>query len=90
MEHALLEVAGELDFTHAEMVVAAAGALPHRIVAFDLRELEFLDIAGARALGRLSREIAERTGAAPRVTGAAPAVERAFELAGLAKMPLLV
>src|SRR4051812_40052663 len=50
LEHAVLEVAGELDFSNVEQLVALVDALPHRIASIDLASLEFIDGAGARTI----------------------------------------
>lgn len=81
VEHAVIELSGELDFSDAEDVMAAVAALPHTVAAVDVSGLEFIDSGGCRALHAILR-----TGAAgglrPRLVGTSPAVQRTLSLVG--------
>lgn len=76
VEHAVLDLSGELDFANARDVLDLASELPHRLVSIDLAGLEFLDGAGARAIERLRSDRAELHGERPAVIGASRSTER--------------
>lgn len=80
VEHAVLELSGELDFSDAERMIELGMALPHRIVSIDLAGLDFVDAAGARAIDRLRDERTIRHGERPAIIGASRAVERTLRL----------
>ena len=80
VEHAVLDVAGELDFGDVEAFVAQVAGFPHRIVSLDLAGLEFLDVAGARAIEQVRIDLEARHGARPAVIGANRAVDRTLAL----------
>lgn len=80
VEHAVLELSGELDFSDADRVLELGVALPHRIVSIDLAGLDFVDAAGARTIDRLRDERTIRHGERPAVIGASRAVERTLRL----------
>lgn len=81
VEHGVLEVAGELDFTCAEEVLDVAQKTDHRIAAMDLSQLEFVDSRGIRALQTMQSRFAERNnGAAPDLVGVRPEIRRTFEV----------
>src|SRR4051812_48052296 len=50
LEHAVLEISGELDFSDVDGVGRFIADVPHRIVSFDLAGLDFVDTAGARLI----------------------------------------
>lgn len=76
VEHAVLDIAGELDFSSVQDLVDIVGELPHRIVSLDLTGLEFIDGAGARAIEFIRDEREQLHGERPAVIGANAAVER--------------
>lgn len=80
VEHAVLDLSGELDFSDAERVLELGTALPHRIVSIDLAGLDFVDGAGARAIDRIRDERTIRHGERPAIIGASRAVERTMRL----------
>lgn len=76
VEHAVLDLSGELDFANAREVLELTRALPHRLVSIDLAGLEFVDGAGARAIERLRNERSQLQGERPAVIGASRSIER--------------
>jgi anti-anti-sigma regulatory factor len=76
VEHAVLDISGELDFSSVEDLLELTGDLPHRIVSIDLAGLEFVDGAGARAIERIRDQRAEQHGERPAIIGATTAVDR--------------
>ncbi|MCW2949348.1 MAG: hypothetical protein JWN41_361 [Thermoleophilia bacterium] len=80
LEHAVLEIAGELDFGDVDQFVEQIAVIPHRIVSLDLAELEFLDGAGARAIEQIRHDLARRQGERPAIIGATKAVDRTMGL----------
>ncbi len=50
VEHSVIEISGELDFTCSDDLIPAINSLERRVVEFDLSDLEFVDCAGVRAL----------------------------------------
>ncbi|MCW2974484.1 MAG: hypothetical protein JWN72_2757 [Thermoleophilia bacterium] len=80
LEHAVLEVAGELDFSDVDQFVEQVATIPHRVVSLDLAGLEFLDGAGARAVEQVRRALEERHGELPAIIGATRAVDRTLTL----------
>jgi anti-anti-sigma regulatory factor len=88
VEHAVLELSGELDFTYAADVGRVIAEHPHRIVTVDLSGLEFVDVPGARAIAALVQDLTERNGEAPDLHGVAPAVERALAMVDPASRPV--
>lgn len=76
VEHAVLEIGGELDFGDVDRLVALVGEVPHRIASIDLAALEFVDGAGARAIEQLRSDRVALHGERPAVIGATPPVER--------------
>jgi anti-anti-sigma factor len=70
-----LRLAGDLDYTAAEALSPVLSAHFHGALIVDLRDLEFVDVAGMRALrGRKSQPL--------RITAASPSVERLLALMG--------
>lgn len=80
LEHAVLEIGGELDFSDVDQLTEQVSAMPHRIVSLDLAGLEFLDGAGARALDRIQGDRARLHGERPAIIGANRAVDRTLGL----------
>ena len=78
MARALVDVAAELPGDEAGAAL--------RDVALDLSGLDFLDIAGARALAGAVRALGER-GVALRLVGARRSPARCLELFGLSSGP---
>jgi len=76
VEHGVLEISGELDLSGAIDAVEVVAALPHRLVSIDLAGLEFVDIAGARAIERIRADRDERHGERPALIGVPSSVER--------------
>lgn len=76
IEHAVLDLSGELDFANAAAVLELVGDLPHRLVSIDLAGLEFLDGAGARAVERLREGRSVLHGERPAIIGASRSTER--------------
>ena len=76
LEHAVLDISGELDFSSSQDAIDVASQLPHRIVSLDLAGLEFVDVAGARAIEQIRASRQELHGERPALLGATPAVER--------------
>ncbi len=82
---ACLELGGELDLATAGHLVSACqsiGLPPGGLLRLDLAGLEFLDVAGLRALLAVHRATAEQ-GHRLRVCGPRPLVRRLFALTGL-------
>ncbi|WP_089403863.1 MEDS domain-containing protein [Geodermatophilus saharensis] len=81
-----LALSGEVDLTEAAAVrtalVDVAGDVPG-VLELDLSDLDFLDVAGARALALAGRDLAGR-GVALKVTGARRQLRRSLELFDLA------
>ena len=80
IEHAVLEISGELDFSDVDGVHEFVADVPHRIVSIDLAGLDFVDTAGARLIDGIRAERAERHDERPAVLGAAPTIERTLRL----------
>lgn len=80
VEHAVLDISGELDFASVDDAIDVVSHLPHRIASIDLAGLEFVDGAGARAIERIREERTELHGERPALIGAIPAVERTIRL----------
>lgn len=80
LEHAVLDIAGELDFSEAAAAVDAVRPVLHRIVSIDMAGLDFIDTAGARAIERIRADRAQLHGERPALIGVAPAVERTMRL----------
>ncbi|MCB0880236.1 MAG: STAS domain-containing protein [Thermoleophilia bacterium] len=76
VEHAVLDISGELDFSCVQALLDVVAELPHRIAALDLTGLDFVDGAGARAIERIRVEREELHGVRPTIQGASSAVER--------------
>ncbi len=81
-EHTVLDLEGELDFAVDPEFAALVRALPQRIVAIDLSELEFIDAEGVALVTALARELGERAGLdePAMITGASGPIERTFDL----------
>ena len=82
----VVRLTGELDLAAAEAVVGfVAGALSHvdRDVVFDLSELDFIDMAGARLLA-VAVAAVTRSGFSCSMVSAAPLAARVIEFSGLA------
>jgi anti-anti-sigma factor len=80
LEHAVLELSGELDFSDVEDVRAFVADVPHRIVSIDLAGLDFVDGAGARLIDAIRVDRAELHGERPALLGVAPSIERTLRL----------
>lgn len=80
VEHAVVELEGELDFTCSDALFETICAQPHRIVSIDLSSLEFVDGDGARMLMALASELGHRQGERPTLVGARRPVRRTFGL----------
>lgn len=76
VEHAVLDIAGELDFSSVQDLVDIVAELPHRIVSIDLTGLEFIDGAGARAIELIRGEREHLHGERPAIIGAGASVDR--------------
>lgn len=76
VEHAVLDLSGELDFANARDVLSVVRDLPHRLVSVDLAGLEFVDGAGARAIERLREDRSALHGERPAIIGASRSTER--------------
>ncbi|MCW2926301.1 MAG: hypothetical protein JWM86_269 [Thermoleophilia bacterium] len=76
LEHAVLDISGELDFSSSGDAIDVAAQLPHRIVSLDLAGLEFVDVAGARAIERIREDRQALHGERPALLGACASVER--------------
>lgn len=76
VEHAVLDIAGELDFSSVDEAVEVVSHLPHRIVSIDLAGLEFVDGAGARAIERIRDDRKHSHGERPAIIGANAPTER--------------
>jgi len=78
---------GELDLSTAATFQSTVLELMENgwsTIVIDLAALTFMDSSGMRAAFELDRE-ATRRGAALRLTGASPEVQRLFELTGLSR-----
>lgn len=82
VEHAVLDVSGELDFAHTEELLSFVEDLPHRIMSIEVTGLEFIDSAGVRVLEQISSERESLHGHRPEVTGARNAVARTMRYVG--------
>lgn len=80
VEHATVEIQGELDFTCAEDVMRAVLGLPHSVAAIDLSMLDFIDSAGVRKLRKLIDVLAQRRGEHIHVHGVSETIRRTFAL----------
>ena len=80
VEHAVLDLSGELDFSAASVAVEVVRGVSHHIVSIDLAGLEFVDTAGARAIEQIRAERTQRHGDRPALIGVSPAVERTLRL----------
>lgn len=80
VEHAVLELSGELDFSNAEKVLELGAVLPHRIVSIDLAGLDFVDGAGAKVIDAIRDERTLRHGERPAIIGASRTIERTLRL----------
>lgn len=69
-----LELAGELDFSSVARVRAAVDRLGCDFDRVDVRDLDFIDVAGARLLDQLSGSDRDR------IIGARPGVARTLQL----------
>jgi anti-anti-sigma regulatory factor len=76
VEHAVLDISGELDFSSVDDMVDLVAHMPHHIVSIDLAGLEFVDGAGARAIEQVRDEREQRHHERPAIIGATPAVDR--------------
>lgn len=80
VEHAVVDIEGELDFTSASGAIRAVSVLPHQCRELNISALDFVDIAGVRALRTIVREVADRCGEEPAIVGMNPAVQRVFDV----------
>ena len=80
VEHGILEISGELDFSSAVDAVDVVAALSHRIVSIDLAALEFVDSAGARAIEQILTDRTDLHGERPALLGASVHVDRTMRL----------
>jgi anti-anti-sigma regulatory factor len=76
VEHAVLDIAGDLDFSNVRDVVDLVADMPHRIASIDLAGLDFLDGAGARGIELVRDEREHLHDVRPTLVGASRAVER--------------
>ena len=76
VEHAVLAIARELDFSSVDDALEVVAQLPHRIVSIDLAGLDFVDGAGARAIERIRDDRKHTHGERPAVIGANAPVDR--------------
>lgn len=90
VEHAVLDISGELDFSSVEDAIDVVSQLPHHVVSIDLAGLDFVDGAGARAIERIRHDRQELHGELPAVIGAAPSVERTLRFVRSRESHLLV
>lgn len=88
VEHAIVQLEGEIDFTTIDDVAGFVLSLPHRIVAVDLQGLEFVDGETVLRLRLLVRQLAARGyGDPPRLTGMSRTVARVFNLVETTVVP---
>ncbi|MEO6866474.1 MAG: STAS domain-containing protein [Gaiellales bacterium] len=92
VEHAVLDISGELDFSSVDDAREVVAELPHRIVSIDVAGLEFIDGAGARLIDQIRDAREELHGERPAVIGQSAPVERTlrFVRARTARAPHLV
>lgn len=76
VEHAVLDISGELDFSSAQQLLDLVCDMPHRIVSIDLAGLEFVDGAGARTIELIRDNREQSHGERPAIIGARRAVDR--------------
>lgn len=76
VEHAVLDIGGELDFSSVEDALEVVSMLPHRIVSIDLAGLDFVDGAGARCIEQVRVDRERLHGERPAVIGASEPVAR--------------
>lgn len=80
VEHAVLDISGELDFSSVDDAIDVLEQLPHRIASFDLAGLEFVDGAGARAIERMRDDRLALHGERPALIGTTSHVERTLRI----------
>lgn len=81
VEHTLVELEGELDFTCTDEVMRAIEALPFRIAGIDVSQLDFVDSRGVEMLRDLANDIAVRHGRDRiEITGVPRHLQRTFDL----------
>lgn len=80
VEHTIVELAGELDFTCASELRRRVGEMPHHIAAIDLSQLDFIDGEGVVAVQALVRDRSSADSNPPLLTGMKSAVARTFAL----------
>jgi anti-anti-sigma factor len=90
VEHAVLDISGELDFSSVDDAFEAVTQLPHHIVSIDLAGLDFVDGAGARAIERIRRTRHASHGELPAIIGASPSVDRTLRFVRSREAKLLV
>lgn len=60
VEHSIVELAGEIDFTCIDAVIAEVTGLPNRVMSIDVSLLEFVDVDGVIGLKQLARILGQR------------------------------
>ncbi|MCW2956709.1 MAG: hypothetical protein JWO69_1578 [Thermoleophilia bacterium] len=76
VEHGVLEISGELDFSSVDDALDVVASLPHHMVSIDLAGLEFVDGAGARAIEQMRDDRERLHGERPAIIGATPNTDR--------------
>jgi anti-anti-sigma regulatory factor len=90
VEHAVLDISGELDFSSVDDAIDVVAQLPHHIVSIDLAGLDFVDGAGARAIERIRQDRRSRHNELPAIIGANASVERTLRFVRSRESRLLV
>ncbi len=80
VERTVLDIEGELDFTNAQRIVVAVRAIEQPVAEIDLRGLEFVDSAGARALRTMAAMLHRDNAPDVAMVGARRDVARVLEL----------
>jgi anti-anti-sigma regulatory factor len=90
VEHAVLDISGELDFSSVDDAIEAITQLPHHIVSIDLAGLDFVDGAGAKAIERIRHDRRVSHGELPAIIGASSSVDRTLRFVRSREAQLLI
>ncbi len=80
VDHAVLDLEGELDFSSAEALVIAVRSIEQPVASIDMQHVDFIDIAGARALNEIVRLLEDAGNIEIQLTGLSSNVDRVRHL----------
>lgn len=80
VEHAVLDIEGELDFSGADALLIAVRAIEQPVASIDLQHLDFIDLEGARALSSIVQILTESSGHEVVIAGASTSIDRIRQL----------